>query len=248
VTTYALLFFAAAIGGALNSVAGGGSFVAFPALVFSGVAPIAANATNCVALWPASVASALAYRRELPRAPALLLVTSLASLVGGVGGALLLVRTRDATFVALVPWLLLVATSLFAAGPWLTARLRVAPGSRQGLAVVGAIQLLVAVYGGYFGGGIGILMLASLSLVGMRDIHAMNALKTVLASVINGVAVAVFVATGSVEWRPDAFMIAGGALGGWLGARLARRVDPRRVRAFVLLVACAMTAWFFVRR
>ena len=246
--TSVLLFLAAAVGGALNSVAGGGSFITFPALLFAGVPAITANATSTVGLWPAGVASAFGYRRDLISARGTLALMSGASLVGGIVGATLLLRTSESSFVHLVPLLLLGATILFTLGPAVSARLRAQAGSARAPVAVACVQVAIAIYGGYFGGGIGILMLASLSLLGMTHIHQMNALKTILASFINGVAVVIFVARGAVLWAPAATMIVGGLGGGYLGARVARRLDPRRVRGFVLVIAWAMTAWFFVRR
>ena len=248
ILTLTLLFVAAALGGALNSVAGGGSFIAFPALLFSGIAPVIANATNTVALWPAGLASAFAYRNDLPGPRSMIAVLSGASLVGGLAGAILLLKTRESTFVHLLPWLLLVATVLFTLGKKLTAKLRAVHGaSSRTLLIVAVAQTVIAVYGGYFGGGMGILMLATLSFAGMTNIHAMNALKTILGAVINGVAVVAFIVDDAVAWRPGSVMIAGGILGGYVGATLARRIAPDRVRTFVGAVAWAMTLYFFAR-
>ena len=242
------LFFAAALGGALNSVAGGGSFIAFPALLFAGVPPVVANATNTVALWPAGLASAFAYRHDLPGPRSTLIVLSCASFVGGIAGAVLLLKTSETTFVHLLPWLLLVATVLFTAGG---SAHRSPPrgehASPRALAAVAVAQTLIALYGGYFGGGMGILMLATLSLIGMTNIHAMNALKTILGAIINGVAVIAFVVADAVAWRPGSVMIVGGILGGYAGASLARRIAPARVKRFVGIVAWAMTAYFFAK-
>jgi len=250
--TGALLFLAAVAGGALNSVAGGGSFVAFPALLFAGVPAVRANATNTIALWPGSVASAFAYRRELASVRATLWPMAAASLAGGLCGSLLLLRTSDQTFVRLVPWLLLFATLLFSFGGRVARRLARADrgaknGGGTGMWVAVTAQLAIAFYGGYFGGGMGIMMLAVLTLLGMTRIHEMNALKNVLGAFINGVAVAAFVVAGAVAWRQGTVMVAGGMTGGYLGAALARRTDPRYVRALVLVIAWAMTAYFFVR-
>jgi uncharacterized membrane protein YfcA len=243
-----LLFAAAAIGGALNSVAGGGSFIAFPALLFAGVPAVVANATNSVALWPAGLASAYAYRKDLLTDRATFAVLGATSLAGGAAGALLLLWTGEATFVALIPWLLFVATLLFTLGGRFTARLRAGSGDGSGkrhLVAVAIAQTVIAVYGGYFGGGMGILMLAALSLVGMTNIHAMNGFKTILGAIINGIAVAIFIADDAVAWRPGSVMVVGGIVGGYAGASLARKVDPKRVKTFVMVVAWAMTAWFF---
>jgi uncharacterized membrane protein YfcA len=238
--------------GALNSVAGGGSFFSFPALLFTGVPPIVANATNTIAVWPGSVASVTAYRKEFTAPPQLLMILASASLLGGLFGALLLLKTPESVFVGLIPYLLLLATLLFTFGGQLTAYLR----SRRGNQTtspwltwlgVGLIQLVIATYGGYFGGGIGILMLASLSLIGMTNIHTMNALKTLLAVLINGIAVVAFILAKVVLWPQAILMIVGAVLGGYFGAYYAQRIDPRWVRWFVSLVGFGMTIYFFVR-
>jgi uncharacterized membrane protein YfcA len=228
-------------------VAGGGSFIAFPALLFAGVPPIAANATNSVALWPAGLASAWAYRKDLDVRRRTLVALGVASLVGGLAGAAWLLHTPDATFVKEIPWLLLAATLLFSAGPVIAKRLSSRGTGARGLVVVTVLQLVIAVYGGYFGGGMGILMLAAMSLMGMERIHAMNGLKAILGILINGVAVAAFVVGGAVVWGPGSVMIAGGLLGGWGGATIAKKVDPTWVRRFVACVAWGMTAYFFWR-
>ena len=242
--TGVLLFFAATLGGAINSVAGGGSFVTFPALIFARIPAVPANATSTIALWPGSLASVLAYRRELGDVRRELLPMGIASLAGGLSGSLLLLRTSDRTFVLLIPWLLLFAAVLFSFGGSLAKRLKRDAGAPLAMATVA--QLAVSVYGGYFGGGIGIMMLAILSVLGMADIHRMNALKTLLGALINGVAVVAFVVAGAVAWAPAAVMIAGGITGGYAGASIARRVDPQHVRRLVLAVAWTMTAYFFL--
>jgi uncharacterized membrane protein YfcA len=253
---------AAALAGALNSVAGGGSFISFPALLFTGVPPVAANATNSVALWPAGVASAFAYRNEMRQSRAHMIALGGASFVGGVLGAVLLLRTSDTTFVRLIPYLLLLATLIFTFGAPITAKLRAmgakagrdgARDSRDSREVTmalgwGAIlQLVISLYGGYFGGGMGIMMLATLSLMGMVDIHAMNGLKTLLGTIINGVAVIAFIVAGAVAWGPGLVMVVGGTAGGYAGAAVARRLDARWVRRFVLVIAWGMTAYFFAK-
>jgi uncharacterized membrane protein YfcA len=185
-----LLFFAGVLGGALNSVAGGGSFIAFPALLFTGVPPIPANATNTIALWTAAAASGGAYRKQLDVPRRVLIPLLTASLIGGLAGAILLLKTPAHTFMRVLPWLTLGATLLFAFGRKLAGRRKsVLEQEASGAALAGAtlFQLGVAVYGGYFGGGMGIVMLAMLATLGMTDIHAMNALKSVMGFVINGV-------------------------------------------------------------
>jgi len=243
--TGVLLFFAAVAGGAINSVAGGGSFVSFPALLFAGVAPVPANATNTIALWPGSLASVLAYRRELGDVKRELLPLAIAALVGGLAGSLLLLHTAESTFVLLIPWLLLFATLLFTFGGAVARRLT--HGARAPLWLAAIVQLAISVYGGYFGGGMGIMMLAVFTLLGMSHIHRMNGLKNVLGTLINGVAVVAFVMAGAVRWAPGVVMIAGGITGGYAGAAIARKVDPKRVRTLVVFVAWGMTLYFFVR-
>jgi uncharacterized membrane protein YfcA len=240
-----LLFVAAAVGGGLNSVAGGGSFVAFPALLLAGVPPIPANATNTIALWPASVASAFAYRREIRDVRREIVPMGVASLAGGLLGSLLLLRTAPHTFVLLIPFLLLFASTLFTFGGRIAKTLT--QGARAPLPAAVAAQLAISVYGGYFGGGIGIMMLAVMTLLGMTHIHQMNGMKNILGALINGVAVVAFVVAGAVQWGPGVFMIAGGILGGYAGAAIARRVNPKHVRRLVMTIAWTMTAYFFAK-
>jgi uncharacterized protein len=247
----ALLFAAAVLAGALNSVAGGGSFIAFPALLFTGMPPVSANATNTVALWPGTLASARAYREDFGSMPRALLVSmSIAAVAGGVGGALVLLRTRPQMFVRLIPWLLLVATLIFVFGGKLASALRARNNTEHHapalpLPMVIVLQLAAAVYGGFFGAGIGILMLAILSLTGLDNIHRMNAYKNLLVGAINGTAVVTFIAARIVAWPEAVLMIVGSIVGGWAGARVIRRFDPARVRVLVIVIACAMTAYFF---
>lgn len=250
-----ILFVAAVLGGTLNSVAGGGSFLTFPTLIFTGVPAIEANATSTVALWPGAVASIGGYRGAMRVERRLLLILSGVSLLGGVLGAILLLHTKQALFLKLVPYLLLLATLLFAFGGPLTARLRRRKGDhdeesstfRLPLGWIIALQFVIALYGGFFGGGIGILMLATLTLMGMEDIHSANALKALLNACINGVAVITFIVAGAVFWGQAVVMIFGAIAGGYGGASIARRLDPTLVRRFVILVGLVMSAYFFVR-
>jgi uncharacterized membrane protein YfcA len=252
--THALfLFFAAAIAGTLNALAGGGSFVAFPALLFVGLPAVQANATNTVALWPGLAASLLAYLKKL-NAPARLLIPLLVtSLAGGWAGAMLLLHTPQQTFMRLVPWLLLSGTLLFAFGN----RIRAIAGSTtviddlrqlslRAIVVTSIVELPVAVYGGYFGAGVGFILLGMLAGMGMRDVNAMGALRTLLAAAINAAAVVTFILAGAVLWRQCTVMIVGAFTGGWFGARYAMRSDPRKVRAAVITIGLAMTAYFFI--
>ena len=247
-----ILFVAAVVGGTLNAVAGGGSFVTFPALVFTGVPPITANATSTVALWPGSIASTAAYRKEFNAERRLLILLGSSSLIGGVIGAILLLKTPQATFDRLVPLLLLLATVLFTFGGSFTKRLRghfaddAEPTTRSTVGII-IIQFLVGIYGGYFGGGLGIIILAVLAILGMTSLHRMNALKTLLQACVNGVAVLTFVVANAVTWPQALVMIAGSIVGGYGAAHYARRVDPRIIRGGVTIVGFAMTIYFFVR-
>lgn len=246
-----MIFFAGALGGALNAVAGGGSFIGFPALLFSGVEPVPANATNTFALWVGATASGGAYRSRLSVTRRVVIPLVITSLLGGVLGALLLIHTSAETFLRVIPWLMLAATLLFAFGRRLTRFMAggsiAQDASRTALAAAAFFELIVAVYGGYFGGGIGIMNLAMLSALGMTDIHAMNALKVVLSSVINGVATATFVVTRAIVWPQAVVMTAGAALGGYLSAHYAQKLPQAWVRWCVILVGTGMTAYFFIR-
>jgi len=242
------LFFAGALGGALNAVAGGGSFIAFPALLFTGVPPIPANATNTIALWTAAAASGGAYRKRLDVPRRVMIPLLAASLAGGLVGAFLLLKTPAHTFMRVLPWLTLGATLLFAFGKKLAGGRKSViehEASTAALAGTTLFQLCVAVYGGYFGGGMGIVMLAMLAALGMTDIHAMNALKSVLGFVINGVAVVTFVVAGAVYWKHAIVMIVGGIAGGYLGAHYAQKMPQAWIRIFVVVVGAGMTMYFF---
>ncbi len=246
-----LLFFAAGLGGAINSVAGGGTFLTFPALMLAGYTPIEANIASTLALWPGSVASAVAYRREWREHRHILPPLLAISLVGGIAGALILLKTPEATFRGMVPWLLLAATLIFTFGStligWLNRLTRHNTEQPSRLRILGTriMQFTIALYGGYFGAGIGILMLAMLQLMGYTHIHRMNALKTVLGSAINAASVFIFVFSGAVPWTPTLVMLAGGIGGGYLGAHYALKVKPAYVRLLVSCIGAAMTAYFF---
>lgn len=247
------LFFAAVIAGLLNSIAGGGSFVSFPALMFTGVPGIQANATNTVAVWPGLAATVSTYLKRL-HVPARMMVPLLiTSVTGGFAGALLLIETPQRTFEHLVPWLLLGGTLLFAYGP----RLRALAGRTEGtpdldktswlaLTVASIVQFLVGTYGGYFGGGIGFVMMGMMAALGMTDIHNMNALRILLAATINIVAVVTFIVAGAVLWPQCLVMLVGAIAGGWSGGHYAQKADPRKLRYLVILVGLVMTLYFFV--
>ncbi len=237
------------LAGSLNAVAGGGSFISFPALLFTGIPAIPANATNNISLWMGLLASGGAYRKRLNFPRRVLVPLLIASLAGGLLGAFLLLRTPEHTFMRLLPWLMLAATLLFVFGGKLRRE-----GAGLGLetstgAIAGAsiLELGLAVYGGYFGGGMGIVILALLAALGLKDIHAMNALKTVLSAAINGLAGVAFIVAGAVRWPQAAVMIVGAVLGGYLGAHFAQKLPQRFVRRLVIAVGTTMTIYFFLR-
>lgn len=242
--------------GAANSLAGGGTFFSFPALLAVGVPPVVANASNSVALWPGSLASAWAYRTELARFKSSLLPMGLASLVGGVAGGLLLLAAGDARFSALIPWLLAFATLLFAFSPQLSALLE-SRRSRRTLAGTPMdgmpkgswwMQLLVCIYGGFFGAGMGILMMASLAIAGHKDVQEINALKNLLSSIVYSVTVTTFVIAGAVSWPHTLVMLAAASLGGYWGARVARSLQGPWLRRIVISVGTALTLYYFYQQ
>jgi len=244
------LFFAGVIGGAINAVAGGGSFISFPALLFSGVDPIRANATNTLALWVGTSASGSAYKNRVKLPQRIMLPLIVTSIIGGLAGAWLLIRTPSQTFLHVLPWLLLGATLLFSFGKHLTKRIAVNithDTSNSAIIIASIFELAVAIYGGYFGGGIGIMNLAMLAALGMTDIHAMNYLKVVLGSIINGVATVTFVLTKAVVWPQALVMTAGALIGGYASAHFAQQLPQIWVRRFVIFSGVAMTLYFFKR-
>ena len=241
-----LLFVVAAVAGAINSVAGGGSFLTLPTLLYAGVTPVVANATSTMAMLPGSVASAVAYRRELHVVGRWLMPLGIVSLAGGFLGGVLLVRTSDTSFMRLLPWLMLLAAVTFTFGDGVRRALSL-EHLHGNMWLVAAIQFVIAIYGGYFGGGMGIMMLASFALVGMLDIHEMNALKTLLGVLINVLALGEFIVKGVVAWEPGLIMVAGAIVGGYFGAVLARRINPVWIRGFVIAVGWAMTIYFFIK-
>jgi uncharacterized protein len=245
-----LLFLAAVFAGTMNAVAGGGSFISFPTLLFTGVPAVPANATNTVALWTGLAFSGGAFRHHLKVRRVVLFTLVGVSLVGGTIGAILLLRTPAQTFLRVLPWLMLAATLLFIFGrklirPSPTQTVQVL--STQSIVLASVFQLMVAIYGGYFGGGMGIVMLAMLTAFGMADIHEMNALKIMLSSSTNGIAVIVFIASRAIYWRQAMVMIVGASLGGYFGAHYSLRLPQKWIRAFVITVGSVMTAYFFVR-
>jgi hypothetical protein len=245
---------AAAIGGAINAIAGGGTLITFPALVGLGVPAIVANATSTVALWPGALGSMYGYRRELSGARAWAIRFAAPSLVGGLAGAVLLLRTPGERFDQIVPWLVLGATLLFLVQRPLMAALRdrsraatpaVDPASASPTAALLLFQFGVAVYGGYFGAGIGILMLAALGLMGFTNIHRMNGLKNWGGLCINVTAAATFAIRGFVDWPVAIAMAIGAIAGGYAGSRLAQKVPQEWVRWAVIVIGFAAALWLF---
>jgi uncharacterized membrane protein YfcA len=246
---FPLVFSAGLLAGVMNAMAGGGAFVAFPALLACGLGPTAANATSNVATWVGQMASTRAFTQELAGQRAITGRLTIASLVGGVLGAVLLLVTPEREFLRIVPWLLLVATLLFAFGPKIAARLR-RQDSAEPLTVgtwVVCAQLCVSIYGGYFGAGQGIITLALLTISGLTNIRRMNAIKSLLAACVNGVAVIPLAIAGLIAWPQAAIAGSGAIIGGVIGARLALSVPPTVVRKVVILIGAITTIVFFAR-
>lgn len=245
-----MLFGVATLGGLLNSIAGGGSFITFPTLLFMGIPSVNANATNTVALWPGTVASTGAYRKSLGRdLLRQMLPLIVITFLGGAVGAALLLKTRPATFDKLIPWLLLVATVMFNLGPRISlwvARHHTEDGPSLGrVAGVTLLQALLAVYLGYFGAGVGFVIMALLAIMGVDNIHSMNGLRTLLVTCGNAVAVVVFILARAVYWPQALLMLVGAALGGYAGAWYVQKLDPRKVRYFVICLGYGMATYFF---
>ena len=249
-THIALLLAAAALAGALNAVAGGGSFLTLPALVFVGVPPVTANATGTVALLPGYMASAWALRSEMVAPPGLSLPRTVwLSILGGAAGAALLLYTPNDTFRRVVPWLLLGATALFALGPQLRswAARSTPPGQAASSTRAALGMLAVALYGGYFNGGLGILCLALFSLLGQTQLHAMNSLKNLVSALLTAMAVAIYAAGGIVAWPHALLMALAATAGGYAGARLARYLPAPVLRWGIVATGLVMAALFFVK-
>ncbi len=248
-----ILFFAALVAGAINSVAGGGSFISFPALLFVGIPPVNANASNTVALWPGQVASIGAYRTQFRnlrwKTVMPLLITGV---IGGVLGGWTLLITPQTTFMRLVPWLILIATVIFAMSGRVTrwVRQRTRSGEHHEFATGRGVvlQLFIAFYIGYFGAGAGILILAMLALLGMDEIHTMNALKALLTTVSNGVAMLLFIVSHAVYWPETILMVVASMLGGYFGAHFAQKTKPENIRAIVIVIGVVLSIYYFAKQ
>jgi uncharacterized protein len=241
-----ILAIAAFGSGIVNALAGGGAFLTFPTLLLAGIPAVDANASSTVALFPGQAVTAFTSRNELTALPPQwrqdLVTMSIISLLGGVAGAVLLLVTPSDAFKALVPWLLLSATVIFAAGTRVkTERQWLGPRS------VKIVHAAISVYGGYFGGGIGILMLAALTFYGMRDIRSMNGMKILFATLMNAAAVVIFVVAGRVHWLETSVMMAASMVGGYAGAKLSGVLPQTVVKTFVICVGALLTVYFFVK-
>jgi uncharacterized membrane protein YfcA len=230
-------------------MAGGGSFLSFPALLGVGVPPIQANATNTVALWPGQFTSIAAYWPDLKANLRLVIPVCSAALVGGLTGAMILLRTGQATFLGLVPWLLLLAAGLFAAsGPvsaWLQRRRVTAAGSHPNLVPLWIGLVVVCFYIGYFGAGAGFLIMSVLGVFGIQNINQVNALKVIATTTANGIAVVTFIVEKQIIWKYCLLLMIAAAIGGYLGARYSRRLNPQFMRMLVVAIGLGMAAYFF---
>jgi uncharacterized membrane protein YfcA len=243
------LLVVAFVAGAVNSLAGGGTLLTFPALLLLGMDPIVANATSTVALWPGTLGAILGYRAELRERSGLILPLAIPSLVGGAAGAVLLISTPSITFERIVPFLILFATLLFAIHGPIRDRIfdDAAVRSPRWWTIAIGLQLGIAVYGGYFGAGIGVLMLALLGVLGLEDLNTMNGIKVVNGMLINLVAVVAFALSGIVDWPVAAAMAAASAAGGWAGAGVARRIGQARLRNAIIAVGVIASLALFLR-
>lgn len=248
------LCLAAFFAGAINSVAGGGTLLTFPALTWilgpSAAAAVTANATSTLSLFPGSIAATWGYRREMAGQGGWIMPLLIPSLIGSLIGTLLVV-TQPKVFQDLVPWLILAASALFMLQPVITKWTGIgqphAQPSRKTMTGIICFQSVIALYGGYFGAGIGILMLSSLALMGLGDIHRMNALKSLLASAINGVSALMFVSLGKVDWKYAVPMIIAGIAGGFVGASVSRKLDKNLVRWTVIAIGFGLSTYYFTR-
>jgi uncharacterized membrane protein YfcA len=242
-----LLFLSGFVTGMINAVAGGGTFLSFGALTLAGVAPVVANATSSITQFPGYITSTLAYWHDFKLFWRGALWLALASVIGSIAGAWLLLQLDNPSFRSMVPWLLIAATALFAAGPYLKPKPRAERDTAMGGLPGWVVQAVASIYGGFFGAGMGVMMLATLGLSQPGDYHRLNALKNMLAAVIAAVAIVVFVLGGVVAWPQAIAMIPGVGLGGWSGVWVARRVPQRYMRWLVIAVGLLLAVYYFVK-
>lgn len=252
ITTLVFVFLVSALAGAVNSAAAGGTLITFPSLLAFGMGPKAANMTSTVGLFPGAIGAAWGYRQQMAGGKWEVIMLALPSLLGGATGALILHLMPDTLFEQVVPWLILGATMLFMVqqpiSKWIEGRLKGdrlhdAPMTSGRWTITIVTQYLVSIYGGYFGAGMGIMLLAAFGLLGIENLHRRNGLKCISGMLVNGVAAFIFYLSGLVVWPVAVAMMIGSILGGYLGARLAIRVGQKQVRAFVIFVGLASAAW-----
>ncbi len=243
------------LAGAMNAMAGGGTFFSFPALLAAGVPPVTANASNTVALWPASLSSAWAYRQELARHKTWVIGLTVVSFFGGIGGGLLLLATSNDAFAKMIPWLLLIATALFAFSNQvgsLVKRIKGCLGQQTEKSTPGGFggllfQFIVAVYGGFFGAGQGILTLAALSIQGVTHVQELNGLKNWIAAITYTVSALTFIIAGAISWPHTLVMLLTATLGGYAGALLAKRLPGLWLKRLVIAVGAGLTLIYFYK-
>ncbi|WP_067869195.1 sulfite exporter TauE/SafE family protein [Neptuniibacter marinus] len=245
-----VLFIAGFLGGILNSVAGGGSFITFPALLFAGVPPIIANATNTFASSAGYISGTFAFRKEIMAHKKELLKITILSLIGGIAGAWLLLQTPEAVFMEAVPWLLLFATLLFIFGGQLNSSLKKLAtmhrhASSMGTLLLALLLLGVAIYGGFFNAGLGIITLSYLALAGYSDINVMNGLKLLVSSLVSLIAIILFMIDGAIDWYSGTIVLLGSLAGGYVAAILSKKLPQQAVRQLVIFASIAITAYFF---
>ncbi len=247
--TWILLGAAGFVAGVINAIAGGGSLVTFPALMGAGLPATIANATNTVAVWPGTMSSVYAYRKLISDERHRATVLAVPSLVGGLAGSWLLLHTSEGAFRAVVPWLILFACALLAAQGPVARFVAGRTGSTSARVPVALIvaQLLISVYGGYFGAGIGILMLAGMAIFIPHGLQQANALKVLFSCLINGIAAVYFIAMGAVQFHEASVMMVCSIAGGWLGAHLAQRLPATWMRIAVLAFGVTVAAKMLVK-
>lgn len=244
------LFVAGFFGGVLNAIAGGGSFITFPALLLAGVPPISANATNTFASCSGYLSGAYAFRRDLAAHKAELPRFLIISLLGGIAGAWLLLQTPESLFRQAIPWLLLFATLLFIFGGDLNKLLKQLGSMHRHASSIGRFLMMllllgISVYGGFFNAGLGIIILSYLALAGYSDINAMNGLKLLVSSAVSLIAILLFIYDGAIAWYEGTIVLLGTLAGGYVAAKLSRQLPQHYVRAFVIAASIGITAWFF---
>lgn len=251
---YLIVFFAGGIAGIMNAIAGGGTIITFPSLIVAGIPSIAANATSTIALLPSALGYTFGYRKNIRAVWHWIKLFAIVSLVGGLLGGILLVRTPSAVFDWLVPFLILVATVLFTTHGFFAKMFRLEIGQRKEghrlRWLVGAVffQFVVSIYGGYFGAGIGILMLATLGMLGVGNIHEMNTVKGILGFLINVVAAVYFIMSGLIHWRAAGVMALGSVIGGYSGAHFAQRIPQKMVRRLITAIGLGLTLYTFIKQ